>query len=71
MIPEWLLTTGIQSQRDKKELKSGVMARLTPESILVEIWYGSHGLHLIGAPICIKIDSVALSQHCKALNQLF
>jgi hypothetical protein len=24
---------------------------LTPESILEEIWYGSQGLHLIGAPI--------------------
>jgi hypothetical protein len=25
---------------------------LTPESILEEIWYGSRGLHLIGALIC-------------------
>jgi hypothetical protein len=24
---------------------------LTPESILEEIWYGSRGLHLLGAPI--------------------
>jgi hypothetical protein len=26
---------------------------LTPESILKEIWYGSQGLQLIGAPIRI------------------
>jgi hypothetical protein len=29
---------------------------LTPESIFEEIWYGSRGLHLIGAPICIFKD---------------
>jgi hypothetical protein len=27
------------------------MAKLTPESILYEIWYRGQGLHLIGAPI--------------------
>jgi hypothetical protein len=37
------------------------MAKLTPESILREIWYVSGGLHLIGAPIRVKIDLVALS----------
>jgi hypothetical protein len=26
---------------------------LTPESILEEVWYGSWGLHLFGAPIYI------------------
>jgi hypothetical protein len=25
--------------------------KLTPKSILEEIWYGSRGLHIIGAPI--------------------
>jgi hypothetical protein len=38
------------------------MARRTPESIFREIWYGSRGLHLIGAPIHVKIDLVALDQ---------
>jgi hypothetical protein len=30
-----------------------VKQSLTPESILEEIWYGSQGLHLLGAPICV------------------
>jgi hypothetical protein len=30
-----------------------VFQDLTLESILEETWYGSRGLHLIGAPICI------------------
>jgi hypothetical protein len=32
---------------------------LTPESILEETWYGSWGLHLIGAPIHVfsRFDS--------------
>jgi hypothetical protein len=46
----------------QEELKFGVMARLTFESTLAAIWYGSWGLHLIGAPIHIQIDIVALSQ---------
>jgi hypothetical protein len=38
---------------------------LTPESILEEIWYGSRGLHLIGAPIYVfqkKKNLVRLGQ---------
>jgi hypothetical protein len=38
---------------------------LTPESILEEIWYGSRGPHLIGAPICVfrkKKNFVRLNQ---------
>jgi hypothetical protein len=38
------------------------MARLTPESILGEIWYESRALHLISAPICVFVDSVELGQ---------
>jgi hypothetical protein len=60
MVTEKILTTKFWV-RVKKELKSEVMAKLTPESILREIWYVSGGLHLIGAPIRIKIDLVALS----------
>jgi hypothetical protein len=37
---------------------------LAPESILGKIWYKSQGLHLIGTPIHVKIDLVALGQHC-------
>jgi hypothetical protein len=47
-----------------RKVEFGVMARLTPESILGEIWYGSRGIHLIGAPIHVRIDLVALGQHC-------
>jgi hypothetical protein len=47
------------------------MARLIPKSILEEIWYMSWGLHLIGAPIRIKINLVALGPHVWALSQLF
>jgi hypothetical protein len=42
-----------------------VFQDLTPESILEEIWYGSQGLHLIGAPICVflkKKNLVRLGQ---------
>jgi hypothetical protein len=51
---------------------------LTPESILEEIWYGSQGLHLIGAPIYDFKNLVGLGQshltlgHIQiALNKLF
>jgi hypothetical protein len=45
------------------------MARLTLESIIREIWYESWGLHLIGAPLHILVDSVGLGQNCSALGQ--
>jgi hypothetical protein len=40
-------------ERQEKELEFRVMAKLTPKSILGKIWYGSQGLHLIGARIRI------------------
>jgi hypothetical protein len=42
---------------------------LTPKSILEKIWYGSQGLHLIGAPICVFKNLVGLGQSHLALNQ--
>jgi hypothetical protein len=54
----------VSSSMRQKGLKSRVMARLTSESILEEIWYGNQGLHLIGAPIRVKIDLVALGRYC-------
>jgi hypothetical protein len=42
---------------------------LTPESILGEIWYGSHGLQLLGAPICVfKKDLKGFSRSCSVLD---
>jgi hypothetical protein len=42
---------------------------LNPESILKEIWYGSWGLHLIGAPIYVfKKNFVGLGQSHFALD---
>jgi hypothetical protein len=46
-----ILVTVIWVKKEDKELKSGVMARLTPESIFGEIWYGGRGLHQIGTHI--------------------
>jgi hypothetical protein len=54
------MATVIQVKKEKRELKYGVMARLTLESILWEIWYGSQKLHLIGGPIHVKVDLVVL-----------
>jgi hypothetical protein len=54
----------VSRSMQQKGLKSRVMARLTSESILEEIWYGNQGLHLIGAPIRVKIDLVALGRYC-------
>jgi hypothetical protein len=43
--------------------------KLTPESTLEEIWYGSRGIYLIGAPICVFKNLVGLYQSHLALNQ--
>jgi hypothetical protein len=42
---------------------------LTPKSTLEEIWYGSRGLHLIGAPIYIFKNLEGLDQRHLALDQ--
>jgi hypothetical protein len=44
------------------------MARVTPESILEEIWYESRGLRLTGAPIHVLIDSMGLGQSYPTLG---
>jgi hypothetical protein len=56
-----VVTTGSKGQLRIK-LKFKIMARLTPEPILGENWYGSRGLHLICASIHVKIALVALGQ---------
>jgi hypothetical protein len=56
--------------KERKESKSGIMSRLTLKSSFQKIWYGSRGLHLLGEPICIIIDLVALGRIFKALSQL-
>jgi hypothetical protein len=43
--------------------------KLTPESTLEEIWYGSRGQHLIGAPIYVSKNLVGLGQSHLALDQ--
>jgi hypothetical protein len=43
---------------------------LTPESIPEEIWYGSWGLHLFAAPICVfKKDMKGLAHSHSVLDQ--
>jgi hypothetical protein len=42
---------------------------LTPKLIFEEIWYGSWGLQLIGAPIYVFKNLVGLSQNHLALDQ--
>jgi hypothetical protein len=46
--------------KKRKESKSRIMARLTSELGLSKIWYGSRGLHLLGAHICITISLMML-----------
>jgi hypothetical protein len=48
----------ITDSRIKREKEStfGIIATLTLESILEEIWYGSRGIHLIDAPIHILTE---------------
>jgi cell division inhibitor SulA len=45
MITEKILIMGLHVELNK-EFKSRAMGRLTPKSILGEIWYASRGLHL-------------------------